>query len=124
VSSWRGDQAQAAALLVGLEALFLVFRRDPGHVGQDPELQEVRGLRMRAVEFAVQHAASRAHALHVARADRGTRAGGIAVRQLAFQHVADDLHVAVAVRAEARARHHAVLVDHPQRAELHVPGVE
>src|SRR3712207_7425352 len=39
------------------------------------------------------------------------------------QHVADDLHVAVAVRAEAGARRDAVLVDHAQVAPAHVPRV-
>jgi hypothetical protein len=40
--------------------------------------------------------------------------------QRALQDVADDLHVAVAVGAEARAGLHPVLVDHAQRAETHV----
>ena len=46
------------------------------------------------------------------------------MRELPREHVADDLHVAVAVGAEARARLHAVLVDHAQRAELDVLGIE
>ena len=51
-------------------------------------------------------------------ADQGSFAA--AARQLARQHVADDLHVAVAVVAEARAGGDAVLVDHAQVAEAHV----
>ena len=47
----------------------------------------------------------------------------LSVRELPFEHVADDLHVAVAVRAEAHARLHAVLVDDAQRAEAHVRGI-
>ena len=41
------------------------------------------------------------------------------VLQLAFEDVGEDLHVAVAVRAEALARGDAVVVDHPQRPEVH-----
>ena len=38
----------------------------------------------------------------------------------ALEHVREDLHVAVAVRAEPRARRDAVVVDHAERAEAHV----
>src|SRR5688572_29597945 len=72
------------------------------------------------VELAVAHADAGAHALHVAGNDGGAVSHAVLVAQGAFQHVADDLHVAVAVGAEALARLHAVLVDHPQRAEAHV----
>jgi hypothetical protein len=57
---------------------------------------------------------ARAHALHVAGRiteplpiESGARG--------AFEHVADDLHVAVPVRPESHARLDAVLVDHAQR---------
>jgi hypothetical protein len=58
------------------------------------------------VELAVHHAAAGAHALHVAGADHAGRlaiAHAVLVRQLAREHIADDLHVAVAMRAEAAA---------------------
>jgi hypothetical protein len=45
------------------------------------------------------------------------------VGEAAREDVADDLHVAVAVRAEAHARLHPVLVDDAQRPEAHVLGV-
>src|SRR5205807_5237133 len=48
---------------------------------------------------------------------------GVLVRELALEDVADDLHVTVAVGAEARARLHAILVDHAQWAVAHVPRV-
>ena len=43
--------------------------------------------------------------------------------ELAREDVADDLHVAMAVRAEAAARGDAVLVDDAQVAEAHVARV-
>ena len=50
-------------------------------------------------------------------------AHAVLVRQRAFEHVADDLHVAVAMRAEAGASGDAVFVDDPQVAHAHVLGV-
>ena len=75
------------------------------------------------IEFAVLHPAPGAHSLHVAGDDRRAVAHAVAVRKLAVQHVADDLHVAMAVRAEAHAGLHAILVDDAQRSEGHVRGI-
>ena len=50
-------------------------------------------------------------------------AEAVAVCQLAVEDVADDLHVAVAVRAEAAARSDPVLVDDAQVAEAHVARI-
>ena len=120
----RGDQAQPAALVRVGEMLLLVARVDAAHVRLDPDLQEVHGLALRPVELAVQHAAAGAHPLHVAGTDHRAGARRVLVRERALEHVADDLHVAVAVRREAGAGHDAVLVDDPQRPELDVLGVE
>ena len=125
----RGDQAQLAALVGVVEVLLLVARRDAALVRLDPDLQEVRRLVRRVVELAVLHAAAGAHALHVAGPDHAGRAAGAPVPMLSLcasspvEHVADDLHVAVAVRAEAGARGDAVLVDDAQVAEAHVARV-
>src|SRR2546423_2249002 len=43
--------------------------------------------------------------------------------QRAFDHIRDDLHVAVAVGAKPRSGSDPVLIDNPQRAEAHVTGV-
>src|SRR5690606_482067 len=118
------QQAQAATLLLRGEALLLVAGGDPGALGQDPDLQEVGGpLRVR-VELGVGDPGAGAHALDLAREDALDVAHRVAMHQRALQHVADDLHVAVAVGAEALAAGDPVLVDHPQRAPVHVLGVE
>ena len=70
------------------------------------------------------YARAGAHSLHIARPDDGPVAHGVLVREFTGQHVADDFHVAMAMRAEARARLHSVLVDDPQGAELDVLRVE
>ena len=72
---------------------------------------------LRGVELAVPHAGSGAHALHVTRADGRTIADGVLVRELAIEHVADDLHVAMAVSAESLAGRDTILVEHAQGAE-------
>jgi hypothetical protein len=97
-------------LVAAVEVLLLVAGLDAAVPRQDPDLQEMRGLVGRVVELAVQHAGAGAHALHVAGAD-DTRHGAavlavahaVAVRQRAVEHVGHDLHVAVAVGAEAGA---------------------
>jgi len=113
-------ETQPAALVLVGNGLLLVARPHPGELRQDPDLQEMRGLLRRMVELAVLHAPAGAHALHVAGRDGLDVAHGVLVGQFAFEHVTDDLHVAVAMPAEALAGRHPVLVDHPQVAEAHV----
>jgi hypothetical protein len=71
------------------------------------------------VVLTVPDAAARAHALDLTRADRGAMAQAVLVTQTATEHHADDLHVAVSMRAKARAWRHAVFVDDPQVAPAH-----
>lgn len=69
------------------------------------------------------HATTGTHALNFARDDRRAMANGILVRQSTLDHVTDDLHVAMAVGAEALAWLHTILVDHAQRAPVHVADI-
>ena len=101
----------------------LVARGNAAHIGLNPYLEEMRGGVGRVVELAVLHAAARAHALHVARRNAFDVAHAVFVRQVARHHVADDFHVAVAVRAKAHARRNAVFVDDAQIAPAHVRRV-
>src|SRR4029079_4627125 len=119
----RSDQPQAPAFLVVRDVFLLVFRRNSTHVGLDPDLQKMRFARFLVIELAVLHAAPGAHALDVARHDRRAVAAGILVRERPFEHVADDLHVAVAVRAEACPGADSVFVNHAQWTEAHVLGI-
>src|SRR5919112_1293635 len=61
--------------------------------------------------------------LLVARPQHAAPARGVPVREPAREHDGDDLHVAVRVRAEARAGRDVVLVDDPQAPEAHVARV-
>src|SRR5690606_12347102 len=132
----RHDETQAVEALARGEVLLLVARRRAGPRRQHPHLQEVRTLGLRAVELAVRDAGAGRHQLHLAGVQARAVAHAVLVLEHALEHVGDVLHVLVAVRAEAAARLHAVLVDHAQDAEAHrvrvvpvgegegVPGVE
>src|SRR6266849_3313560 len=119
----RHDEPQPAALFLRRELLLLVRRRDPGDVGLDPDLQEMRHARFVVVVLAVQHPAPGAHPLHVARYDGRAVTHRIPVAERAFEHVADDFHVAVAMRADTRASLHPVLVEHAQHAVAHMARI-
>src|SRR5215469_473248 len=114
-SSMRCDEPQAAAFVRGTEMLLLVAGRQSFGFGLDPDLQEVHRLGLRGIELAVGDAGTGAHALDVATADYRAVAHGVAMLQLAGQDVGEDLHVAVAVLAEALARCDPVVVDDAQR---------
>jgi hypothetical protein len=119
----RRDQAEPPAA-VGLgERPLLVRRRDAGAVRHEPDLQEVDGRVLRAVELGVHDAGAGAHPLDLAGPEHALPAGGVLVGEGALEHVRQDLHVAVAVAPEALAGLDAVLVHHPERAEAHLLGV-
>ena len=120
----RRHQPQRAALFRIRESFLLVLRGNAGHVGLNPYLQQMRGLALGVVEFAVLHTAARAHALHIARRNALDVAHAVLVRQLATEYVADDFHVLVAVRAKTLARRNAVFIDDAQVAKAHVRRVK
>src|SRR5258706_4548023 len=118
----RSDEAPLTAPGSVVETLLFVARRDAANARLDPDLQEMNGLPLGSVVFAVRDTRARAHALHVAGPDDRAVAHRIAVCEPALEHVADDFHVAVAMGAEPPARLHAILVDHAQRPKARVAG--
>jgi hypothetical protein len=105
------------------EGLLGVIRRDARNVGLDPDLEEVNRVGRRGVVFAVADAAARADPLNVAGLHGGTRPQAVLMLQSARDHVRNDLHVSVGVRAKPLARAHPVLIDHEERLEAHMAGV-
>ena len=75
------------------------------------------------VELAVLHTGAGRHSLDVTAPDDGAVAHAVAVRELALEDVRDDLHVPVAVSAEALTRLDAVFVDDAQRPVAHVARI-
>ena len=114
----------------------VVTRGDAAPVRLDPDLQEMRWRILEMIELGVHDTRACAHALHVTRANHRAVAQTVLVSQRTIEHVADDLHVTMAMRAEPGAGHDSVLVDDAQRAEAHmrripilgkrktVPGIE
>ena len=102
------------------EALLLIAGGKTAFLRQDPDLKEVHRLRLRRVELAVQDPGAGGHELNFTGMDDRTGAEAVLMLEPPFEHPGDDLHVAVAVGAEALARLHPILVDDPQDAEPHV----
>ena len=108
---------------VRVEGLLVVAGGEPARVGHHPDLQEVHGLGLRGVVLAVGDAGAGPHELDLAGPDDAAAARRVLVLEPALEDVGEDLHVAVAVRPEAGSGRDAVVVDHAQAAEAHVPRV-
>src|SRR6478736_632546 len=91
----RSDQAQASAAAGRLELFLFVAGLGAVAFRQDPDLQEMHALGFRMIELAVSDAGAGRHALYVARSNHRTGAEAVFVLERAFEHVRDDLHVAV-----------------------------
>src|SRR5436190_2552475 len=120
----RGHQDQLAELLGLAQRDLLVARLQTTLPGLDPDLQKVNRLARRPVELAVRDAGARCDPLQLAGAQRLGVTHAVLMRQLAAKHVGEDLHIVVAMRAEARARRHPVLIDHAKRPEAHMFPIE
>ncbi|MNE56549.1 hypothetical protein D3C80_1514610 [compost metagenome] len=66
------------------------------------------------VELTVCHAGTCAHQLHIAGDNHRAGAHGVFVRQCAFQHIGDNFHVAVRMRAKAATCCNLIIVDDQQ----------
>ena len=73
--------------------------------------------------LAVGDAGAGAHALHLARADDRAVAQAVLVLQRAFQHVADDLHVAMRMGGKTCAGGDAILIEDAQAGKAHLRRV-
>ena len=71
----------------------------------------------------MRHSAACAHELNLARLEHAAVAHAVLVLQRAFEHVAEDLHVAMRMRAETLTGRNAVVIDDTQRPEAHLRRV-
>ena len=108
----RSHEQQLAELRLAREVQLLIARRHAIAIGNDPDLQEMHRLRLRVVELAMANTRARTHLLHIARTNHRARTETISMRDLAIEHIRDDLHVAMSVRTEAAGRRNAVVIDH------------
>ena len=95
----------------------LVRRRQVLGGGLYPNLDQVNGLCFGRIEFAVHDPVTRRHRLDLVRSHRMGPLMLSRCRQRAFEHVGDDLHVAVRMGPEAFSGADPILVHHAKRAE-------
>ena len=82
-------------------------------IGEDPDLIEMNRLGRRRIELAMPNASAGRHALKLARPQHRAVAEAVLMPKFALEHIGDDLHILMAMHAEALARRDAVLVHHP-----------
>src|SRR5436305_5369588 len=73
----------------------------------------------RGIGLAMPDSRSGAHLLHIIGTNDRACAHAVLVLKRAFEHVSDDLHVAMTVRGKAVSSLHAVFVDDAQTAKGH-----
>ena len=113
----RGDAGEIVVHRLGVDRLLFIAGRDAALRRHDPDLQQMAGPVAAGVEFGMDDAGARAHALDFAGPDDAAAAAGILVLHRAFQNVGDDLHVAMGMGRKARAARDPVFVDDAQGAE-------
>src|SRR5262245_34133448 len=117
---FRRDESPCALMLMERESLLFITRHQTHLVRDDPNLQEMYGLVLRGIVFAVADSRSGAHPLHVARSDHRARSCAVFMRHGALQHVGDDFHVAVRVSRESAARINSIFVNDSQSTKAHM----
>jgi hypothetical protein len=81
------------------------------------------GLVFRGVELAVYDPRAGRHGLYGVRTDDVPLAHAVLVREAALKYIADDLHIAMGMRAETFTGGDAIVVDYAQRPKSHVRRV-
>jgi len=109
--------------MFGFRVPLVVAGLETGFAGLDPDLEEVGEFAGGGIELAVGHATTGAHELDLAGLEGAAVTQTVLVGECAFEHVAEDFHVAVRVGTETFASGNAVVVDDAERAEAHVGGI-
>jgi hypothetical protein len=111
----QGDEA-AGSVSLG-KGLGAPGRITAGLVGQDPDLEDPRGLVLEII-FRVPDSPTRAHHLHVPRLGPALVAQTVLMGDGAFADIGDDFHVRMRMRGKAGARRDGVIVPNAQPAPL------
>jgi len=118
-ASGEATKRNTPAFSAGAKVFLLVAGGHAALRRQYPNLQEMRFTIRLVVELGVAHTRTSTHALHIPGGNAFDIAHVVLVGQIARQHVADDLHVLVAMGAKTGAWRDPVFVDHPQVAPTH-----
>ena len=101
----------------------LQARRQARSVRQDPELQKLHGLALRAVLLRMLGAGTERHQLHAARLQGAVIAQAVGVAKASLPDVGDALHVGVRMHRPNGARRQPVVIEDAQRPDPHLPGI-
>ena len=93
---------------------FRVTRLEIRAVRHDPDLNEMEAFGLRGIDLAVLDAAARAHDLNLARLELRMITHAVLMLDGTFEDVRKNLHILMAMRREAHAGSHQVLIDDPQ----------
>src|ERR1051326_9387563 len=98
----RNDQRFEPITLLAIRMPFCVTRSQPPLTRLNPDLQEVQRLRVAWIELAMGHPSTGAHQLNLPWLKDAAIAHAVLVLQGTFEHVAEDLHVAMRDRKSTR----------------------
>src|SRR5262249_10832188 len=107
----RGHESQSPVALFSREGLLLITGGMSHVIWQEPDLIQVDNVGVRGIEFAMTHSRAGRHALELTGPEDLAMPHAVLVLQLAFEHIGDDLHVAVAMHAETLAWLQPIFVD-------------
>ena len=91
--------------------------------GVNPDLQEVCGFGDGWIELAVPHTCSSAHELDLPGLEDTFVTEAIAMRQSAFQDIAENFGIPVAMLGKTATSRDNVVIDHSQASEADVRGI-
>jgi hypothetical protein len=89
----------------------------------DPDLEEMRRVRVRWIVFTVADSLARAHHLNFSWAQHLFVSKAILMLKLPLQHKRQDLHVTMSMHAETLSSGNPVVVDYPQGPETHLARI-
>ena len=96
-----------------------VVRGDVAAFREHPNLKKFHRFLQAVVFLTVGNTGAGTHGLNVALADDRSIAHRILVPEVTGEGNRDDLHIVVRMFAEAAARGHVIIVQHPERSEVH-----
>src|SRR6058998_4267325 len=109
-----------SALLDSRECHLLIGRLEVLRSGRNPNLDRVYGITLRCIPLAMDDAAAGRHRLDFVGPQNVALTCTVFVPQAAFEHVSDDLHVAVSVWSESFAWSDTIIIENPQHAKIRI----
>src|SRR5437870_7591867 len=109
-----------SALLDSRECDLLIGRLEVLGSRRNPNLDRVYGIALRCIPLAMDDAAAGRHRLDFVGPQNVALTCTVSVLQAAFEHVSDDLHVAVSVWSESFAWSDTIIIQNPQHTKIRI----